>query len=40
MNIYDASELLNTLLSQTDEKSEKKVYTSFIRTLSSLKKKI
>ena len=39
MNINDASELLNTLLSQTDKKSEKKVYNCFIRTLSSLKKK-
>ncbi len=36
MNISLASELLNTLLSQTDKKSEKKVYNCFIRTLSSL----
>ena len=39
MNINETSELLNTLLSQADKKSEKKVYTCFIRTLSSLKKK-
>ena len=39
MNINKASELLNTLLSQTDKKSEKKVYNCFIRTLSSLEKK-
>ena len=39
MNINKASELLNTLLSQTDNKSEKKVYNCFIRTLSSLKKR-
>jgi F0F1-type ATP synthase assembly protein I len=36
MNINKTSELLNTLLSQTDKKSEKKVYNCFIRTLSSL----
>lgn len=39
MNINDTSELLNRLLSQTGKKSEKKIYTCFIRTLSSLKKK-
>ena len=39
MNISETSELLNTLLSKTDKKSEKKVYNCFIRTLSSLKKK-
>jgi len=39
MNINDTSELLNILLSQTDKKSEKKVYNCFIRTLSSLKKR-
>ncbi|MFT5239023.1 MAG: hypothetical protein ACI9AT_002097 [Ulvibacter sp.] len=39
MNLNDASELLNTLLSQTGKKSEKKIYNCFIRTLSSLKKK-
>jgi hypothetical protein len=39
MNINKASELLNTLQSQTDKKSEKKVYTCFIRTLSSLNKR-
>jgi ABC-type dipeptide/oligopeptide/nickel transport system permease subunit len=39
MNINKTSELLNTLLSQTDKKSEKKVYVCFIRALSSLKKK-
>ena len=37
MNIDKASELLNTLLSQTDKKYEKKVYNCFIQTLSSLK---
>jgi hypothetical protein len=36
MNINKTSELLNTLLSQTGKKSEKKVYNCFIRTLSSL----
>lgn len=36
MNVKKASELVNTLLSQTDKKSEKKVYTCFIRILSSL----
>ena len=39
MNINDTSELLNTLLSQADKKSEKKLYTCFIRTLTSLKNK-
>jgi len=39
MNINDTSELLNSLLSQTSKKSEKKIYNCFIRTLSSLKKK-
>ena len=39
MSINDTSELLNILLSQTDKKTEKKVYNGFIRTLSSLKKK-
>lgn len=38
MNLNDTSELLKVLLSQTDKKSEKKVYTCFIRTLSSLNK--
>ena len=38
MNINDTSELLNSLLSKTDKKSEKKIYNCFIRTLSSLKK--
>lgn len=37
MTIDKTSELLNTLLSQTDKKTEKKVYTCFIRTLASLK---
>ena len=37
MNISDTSELLNSLLSETDKKSEKKIYNCFIRTLSSLK---
>ncbi|MFT4683093.1 MAG: hypothetical protein ACJAU0_002237 [Flavobacteriales bacterium] len=37
MNISDTSELLNSLLSDTDNKSEKKIYNCFIRTLSSLK---
>jgi len=36
MNINKTSELLNTFLSQTDKKSEKKVYSCFIRTLTSL----
>lgn len=35
----DTSELLNTLLSETDKKSEKKVYTCFIQTLLSLEKR-
>ncbi len=39
MNINKASELLNNLLSQTDKKSERKIYSCFIRTLSSLKDK-
>jgi len=39
MNIKDTSELLIVLLSQTDKKSEKKIYNCFIRTLSSLKKR-
>ncbi len=39
MNISDTSELLNSLLSETDKKSEKKIYNCFIRTLSSLKKR-
>ena len=39
MNINKTSELLNNLLSQTDKKSEKKVYNCFIRTLSSLNNK-
>jgi len=39
MNINDTSELLNSLLSQADKKSEKKLYTCFIRTLTSLKNK-
>ena len=39
MNINDASELLNNLLSQTDKKSERKIYNCFIRTLSSLEKR-
>ena len=36
MNINETAEFLNSLLSQTDKKSEKKVYNCFIRTLSSL----
>ncbi|MFT4697607.1 MAG: hypothetical protein ACI9SJ_000735 [Flavobacteriaceae bacterium] len=36
MNINKASELLNTLRSQTEKKSEKKVYDCFIGTLTSL----
>jgi len=39
MNINDTTELLNNFLSQTDKKSEKKIYNCFIRTLSSLKKR-
>jgi hypothetical protein len=39
MNINKTSELLNTLLSQTDKQSEKKVYNCFTRTLSSLNKR-
>jgi hypothetical protein len=39
MNIKKTIELLNTLLSKTDNKSEKKVYNCFIRTLSSLNNK-
>jgi hypothetical protein len=39
MSINDTSELLNSLLSRTNKKSEKKIYNCFIRTLSSLKKK-
>ncbi|MEE9364756.1 MAG: hypothetical protein V3U92_19320 [Cellulophaga sp.] len=37
MTINKTSEILNTLLSQTDKKTEKKVYNCFIRTLSALK---
>lgn len=37
MDISRASELLTTLQSQTDKKSEKKVYTCFLRILESLK---
>jgi len=37
MDINDTSELLNTLSSQTDKKSEKKIYNCFIRILTSLK---
>ena len=39
MNIKETSELLNTLLSQTDKKSEINIYNCFIRVLSSLKDK-
>ena len=39
MNINKTIELLNSLLSQSDKKTEKKVYNCFIRTLSSLKNK-
>ena len=39
MNLNETSELLNNLLSETDKKSEKRIYNCFIRTLSSLKKK-
>ena len=39
MNIKETSELLNTLLLQTDKKADKKVYNCFIRTLSSLRNK-
>lgn len=38
MNINQTSKLLNTLLSQADKKSEKKIYNCFINTLSSLEK--
>jgi hypothetical protein len=37
MNLNETSELLNSLLSETDKKSERKVYSCFIRTISSLK---
>ena len=37
MNINDTSELLSNLSSQTDKKSEKKIYSCFIRILKSLK---
>ena len=39
MNINKTIELLNSLLSQSDKKTEKKVYNCFIRTLLSLKNK-
>jgi hypothetical protein len=39
MNIKDSSELLHNLLSQTDKKSERKIFTCFIQTLSSLEKR-
>lgn len=39
MNIEETTELLNSLLSQANKKSEKKVYNCFIGTLASLKKK-
>jgi hypothetical protein len=39
MDISQTLKLLNTFSSQTNKKSEKKVYACFIRTLSSLEKK-
>ncbi len=39
MNINKTIELLNSLLSQSDKKTEKKVFNCFIRTLSSLNNK-
>ena len=39
MDINKATELLNTLLAQTDKKREQKVYNCFIRTLTSLEKR-
>ena len=39
MNINEASKLLTILLSQTDKKTEQKIYNCFIRTLSSLENK-
>ncbi|WP_018126907.1 hypothetical protein [Balneola vulgaris] len=39
MNVNDTSELLYNLISQTDKKSEIKIYNCFIRTISSLKKR-
>ena len=39
MNLNQTSQLLNSLLSQTSKKRDKKVYNCFIRMLSSLKKK-
>lgn len=35
----ETSQILNTLLSQTDKKSEKKVYNCFIQTLTALEHK-
>lgn len=39
MTITDASAFLNDLLSQTKNKSETKVYTCFLKTLTALKNK-
>lgn len=39
MDLNEASELFNTLLSQTNNKAEQRIYTSFAKTLSSLKAK-
>ena len=39
MDIKETSDLLNKLLSLTEKKAERKVYTCFIRVLSSLKSK-
>ena len=39
MSLNETSELFNTLLSQTQKKAEKRVYSCFIGIVSSLKKK-
>lgn len=39
MSLDETSQLLNTLLSQTHKKGEQKIYTCFIRIISSLKNK-
>jgi hypothetical protein len=39
MNIKDSTDFFNSLVSQTDKKSERKIYNCFIGTLTSLNEK-
>jgi len=39
MNIYEASDFLNSLIAETDKKSEIKVYQNFLGILTALKNK-